>query len=160
MALLIGWTTKNQRTIDVARVTRIRSDGRAPECQCWHGFPGNARIARQIEKTFSRNCHTGSTDSSGRHKKSFQKMLCIRAFCPQSMPCKHFRRTPLRALPCAVVRPAPESHILPRHSCSTGTPQTSERRATWALLGAVSGLPYGTLHGCETPRNEREKKNI
>ena len=45
--------------------------------------------------------------------KSFQKMLCVRAISTNPMPCKRLRRTPYRALPCAAVRPAPESHILP-----------------------------------------------
>ena len=88
------------RPSENARITRIRSDYRAPQSQCWRVFPGNARITRLFEKTFSRDCHTGPTGTPGRHQKFSKKSVRPCVF-PQSHAQHAF---PANANPCAAVR--------------------------------------------------------
>ena len=133
---------KGQRTIDVARVTQNRTDCRAPECQCWRGFPGNARITRHFEKTFIRSCQAGSTGTLGRHKKVFEICCASVRFAPISCPARvsgerhavHFCTLPCGLFQRATVRAA-------HHHTPQGTP----KRPTGGEIGhhwtAVSALP-------------------
>jgi hypothetical protein len=119
---------KDQRTSENARVSRYRSDCRAPECQCWRGFLGIARITRLFEKTFSRDCHTGPTGTPGRHQK-FSKYAVHPCDFPQPNAQQAFAAN---AMLCDLLRRAT---TWPGHPCATGRLRTHHRRATWAPLG-------------------------
>ena len=128
----IWWVESGQRkTSENARIARIRSDSRAPEYQCWQGFPGNARIARQIEKTFSRNCQAGSADTHGRHQKVFKKCCASVQFSPSSCParvCGERHAVRCRALSCDLLQRAT---VCAGHPCASGKLQAPHRGAIW-----------------------------